>query len=158
MLFSGCAVGPDFQHPPPPEVARYTPEPLTPRTTATPGVHGGQVQHFINGRDIPGEWWQLFRSHPLDSLVQKSLIANPNLQAAQAALRQAQEMVQAQKGAFFPSAQASFDPTRQQQSGALGAVTTTPATRFNLYTAQVVHPRRVGGKSPDGRIAAGAGG
>src|SRR6516162_10213382 len=137
MLISGCAVGPDFEHPPPPEVTRYTPEPLAPRTTATAGVQGGQAQHFINGRDIPGEWWRLFGSRPLNSLVQKSLIANPNLQAAQAALRQAQEMIAAQKGKFFPSADASFTPTRQQQSGALGAVTSSPATIFNLYTAQV---------------------
>ena len=126
MILSACAVGPDFQHPPPPEVARYTPEPLAPRTVAAPDTHDGQAQHFINGRDIPGEWWVLFRSPPLNSLVKKSLLANPNLQAAQAALRQAQEMVQAQKGAFFPSAQASFTPTRQQQSGSLGAVTSSP--------------------------------
>jgi outer membrane protein TolC len=137
MLVSGCAVGPDFEHPPPPEVTRYTPEPLAPRTTATAGVQDGQAQRFINGRDIPGEWWRLFGSRPLNSLVQKSLIANPNLQAAQAALRQAQELLAAQKGKFFPSADASFTPTRQQQSGSLGAVTSTPATLFNLYTAQV---------------------
>jgi NodT family efflux transporter outer membrane factor (OMF) lipoprotein len=137
MLLSACAVGPDFQHPPPPEVARYTPEPLAPRTAATADVRGGQAQHFINGRDIPGEWWVLFRSPPLNSLVKKSLLANPNLQAAQAALRQAQEMVQAQKGAFFPSAQATFNPTRQQQSTTLGAVLANNATIFNLYTAQV---------------------
>ena len=85
LLLAGCAVGPDFQHPPPPEVARYTPEPRAPRTSATPDARDGQAQHFINGRDIPGEWWRLFRSAPLNSLVQKSLIANPNLQAAQAA-------------------------------------------------------------------------
>jgi NodT family efflux transporter outer membrane factor (OMF) lipoprotein len=137
MLVSGCAVGPDFEHPPPPEVTRYTPEPLAPRTTATAGVQDGQAQHFINGRDLPGEWWRLFGSRPLNSLVQKSLIANPNLQAAQAALRQAQELVAAQKGKFFPSADASFTPTRQQQSTSLGAVTSTNATIFNLYTAQV---------------------
>jgi outer membrane protein TolC len=128
---------PDFEHPPPPEVTRYTPEPLAPRTTATAGVQGGQAQRFINGRDIPGEWWRLFGSRPLNSLVQKSLIANPNLQAAQAALRQAQELLAAQKGKFFPSADVSFTPTRQQRSGSLGAVTSTPATLFNLYTAQV---------------------
>jgi NodT family efflux transporter outer membrane factor (OMF) lipoprotein len=137
-LVSGCAVGPDFQHPPPPEVTRYTPEPLAPRTTATADVRGGQAQHFINGRDIPGDWWRVFRSAPLNSLVQKSLIANPNLQAAQAALRQAQEMVQAQKGKFFPTAEANFNPTRQQQSTALAPLLSNNSTIFNLYTAQVM--------------------
>jgi NodT family efflux transporter outer membrane factor (OMF) lipoprotein len=138
MLVSGCAVGPDFEHPPPPEVSRYTLEPLAPRTTATPDVRDGQAQHFINGRDIPGDWWRVFRSPPLNSLVQKSLIANPSLQAAQAALRQAQEMVQAQKGKFFPSADANFNPTRSQQSTTLGPVLSNNATIFNLYTAQVM--------------------
>jgi NodT family efflux transporter outer membrane factor (OMF) lipoprotein len=138
LLVSGCAVGPDFEHPPPPEVARYTPEPLAPRTSATADVRDGQAQHFVNGRDIPGEWWRLFRSPPINSLVQKALIANPSLQTTQAALRQAQEMVAAQKGAFFPTAQANFNPARVQQSGSLGAVTSTPATLFNLYTAQVM--------------------
>src|SRR5271154_940549 len=97
LLVSSCAVGPDFEHPPPPEVARYTPEPLAPRTTATADVRDGQAQHFVNGRDISGEWWRLFRSPPLNSLVQKALIANPSLQATQAALRQAQEMVAAER-------------------------------------------------------------
>jgi NodT family efflux transporter outer membrane factor (OMF) lipoprotein len=46
-------------------------------------------------------------------------------------------MVAAQKGAFFPTATANFNPSRQQQSGSIGPVTSTPATLFNLYTAQV---------------------
>jgi NodT family efflux transporter outer membrane factor (OMF) lipoprotein len=138
MLVSGCAVGPDFEHPPPPEVTRYTREPLAPRTTATADVRGGHAQHFINGRDIPGEWWRVFRSAALDSLVQQSLNANPNLQAAQAALRQAQEMVSAQKGKFFPTAEANFNPTRQQQSGQISSTLNSGASIFNLYTAQVL--------------------
>jgi hypothetical protein len=40
-------VGPDFEHPAPPEV-RYSKEPLTPRTSST-DIGDGQSQHFING-------------------------------------------------------------------------------------------------------------
>jgi NodT family efflux transporter outer membrane factor (OMF) lipoprotein len=138
MLVSGCAVGPDFEHPPPPEVTRYTRETLALETTATPNVKDGHAQRFVDGRDIPGEWWRLFKSAPLNSLVQKSIIANPDLQSAQAALRQAQEIVQAQKGKFFPTVEANFNPTRQQQSGSLSPTVSSGATIFNLYTAQVM--------------------
>jgi NodT family efflux transporter outer membrane factor (OMF) lipoprotein len=138
VLASSCAVGPDFQQPPPPEVTRYTREPLAPRTAATPDVRGGQAQHFINGRDIPAEWWQLFRSSQLNSLVKKALLANPNLQIAQASLRQAQEMLQAQKGAFFPTAQANFNPLREQLASSIAPTLSNNSSLFNLYTAQVL--------------------
>jgi len=55
MLVSSCAVGPDFEHPAPPEASRYTKEPLATRTSSA-AIRDGQAQHFINGRDIPGEW------------------------------------------------------------------------------------------------------
>src|SRR5271170_1017074 len=47
-------------------------------------------------------------------------------------------MVAAQKGAFFPTATANFNPTRVQQSGSISPVTSSPALLFNLYTAQVM--------------------
>src|SRR6266852_4762561 len=96
MAVSGCAVGPDFEHPPAPEVGRYTREPLPPRTSSAE-VAKGRSQRFANGKDIPAEWWQLFRSPALNSLLYKALAANPNVQAALAALRAARENVYAQQ-------------------------------------------------------------
>jgi len=106
--------------------------------TSSAEVRGGQAQHFINGRDIPGEWWALFRSPALNSLIQQSLHANPNLQAAIAAVRVAQEMTYAQQGKYFPSAQANFNPTRQQLASAITPTLNSGAQRFDLYTAQVL--------------------
>jgi NodT family efflux transporter outer membrane factor (OMF) lipoprotein len=138
MLVSSCAVGPDFEHPaPPPDSARYTREPLATRTSSAP-VHDGQAQHFINGRDIPGDWWALFRSRELNSLVQQSLNCNPNLQAAIAAVRVAQEMKYSQQGKFFPEAQANFNPTRQQLASSIAPTLNNGAQRFDLHTAQVL--------------------
>ena len=137
LLVSSCAVGPDFEHPGAPEVSRYTKEPLA-TLTSSADVRGGQAQHFINGRDIPGEWWTLFRSPALNSLIQQSLHANPNLQAAIAAVRVAQEMTYAQQGKYFPSAQANFNPTRQQLASAITPTLNNGAQRFDLYTAQVL--------------------
>src|SRR5437899_9117677 len=60
----GCAVGPDFQHPPPPGASRYTEAPLPAQTESSP-VTGGAAQHFVAG-DLPAQWWSLFRSDALD--------------------------------------------------------------------------------------------
>jgi NodT family efflux transporter outer membrane factor (OMF) lipoprotein len=136
MLASGCAVGPDFVHPGAPEVSRYTRERLASRTSSA-DVDKGRSQRFVNGKDIPAEWWRLFHSPALNSLVEKSLVANPNLQATIAALRAAKENVAAQQGKFFPSIDANFNPTRQQLAGSVSPTLTSGASIFNLYTAQV---------------------
>ena len=44
----------------------------------------GAAQTFVAGRDIPGQWWTLFRSEPLNGLVEQAFRANPNLRAAEA--------------------------------------------------------------------------
>jgi NodT family efflux transporter outer membrane factor (OMF) lipoprotein len=79
---------------------------------------GGAAQYFEAGQDIPGQWWTLFHAPALDRLVVQALAANPDLKAAQAALRQAQETALAQGGALYPSIDASFSNTRQRVSGA----------------------------------------
>ena len=69
-LLASCAVGPDFFHPAAPEPRRYTKEPLTARTSST-DAPTGQSQHFTQGRDIPQEWWTLFKSPALNALVER---------------------------------------------------------------------------------------
>ena len=66
---------------------------------------------FVEGRDIPGEWWTLFHSKPLNDLIERSLKANPDLKAAQAALVVARENVLAQRGAYYPSVTGGFSAT-----------------------------------------------
>ncbi|HWN58859.1 MAG TPA: hypothetical protein VNO74_12205, partial [Methylomirabilota bacterium] len=90
VLVSGCAVGPDFQPPPPPDIARYTDARL-PAATVSSETRGGEAQHFSFGRDLPGEWWTLFHSRHLNRLIERAIAENANLQAAQLTLRQAQE-------------------------------------------------------------------
>jgi outer membrane protein TolC len=100
-LLASCALGPDFAPPSAPDVQGYTPERLTP-TTASTDTPGGQAQHFIKDLDLPGQWWTLFHSRPLNALVEKALASNQDLKAAQAALRVARENVRAQQGALWP--------------------------------------------------------
>src|ERR1700737_1791872 len=85
ILLSSCiAVGPDYLAPAPPQNDRYTREPL-PGTAGAPGVTGG-AQHFAYGRDLPEQWWRLFRSQGLNRLVEEALHNNQNLQATMSAL------------------------------------------------------------------------
>jgi len=116
-LLAGCAVGPDFRESESPTVVGYAPGPPL-ETTAASATLGGEAQHLRSGEDIPGQWWTLFRSPALDALVRDALAANPDLQAAQAALRQAQESVLAQDGALYPSVIAQGEVTREKLSGA----------------------------------------
>src|SRR5690348_6844105 len=84
LLTTACVVGPNFKPPAAPPVSGYTVK--APETTeATPGVPGGQAQHFVVAADIPADWWTLFHSKPLNDLIEKALVNNADLKAAQAA-------------------------------------------------------------------------
>ena len=133
---AGCAVGSDFQRPVAPNVDRYTQQPL-PALTASVDVKGGEAQRFMQGMDILGQWWTLFHSKPLNDLIEQALKVNPDLEAAQAALRGAWENVYAQQGAFFPSVDASFNSTRQQTAGILSSPLANGNNIYSLHTAQV---------------------
>jgi len=134
-LSAACAVGPDFKPPPAPPVSGYTPEAhLAPTTTAN--VAGGAAQNFLIGRDIPAEWWKVFHSKEIDALIAEALRANPNLQAAQAALWQAKENLYASAGKLLPSVDANAGFQRQQFSPAEFGLPGGPSI-FNLYQATV---------------------
>jgi len=136
MVLTGCAVGPDFKRPTMPAVDRYTPEQL-PKRTASVEVKGGEAQRFVQDMDIPGQWWTLFHSKPLNDLIEQALRANPDVEAAQAALRGAWENVYAQQGAFFPNVEAGFTPMRQKTSGVLSSPLANNNYTYSLHTAQV---------------------
>jgi len=129
---SGCAVGPNFERPEPPPVSGYT----AGRLPASTGAVGGEAQRFHSSRDVPGEWWTLFRSRDLRGLIEEALANNPDLQAAQAALRIARANTAAQRGAFLPSVDASFSATRQKLPADLSGDVPSPAI-FNVFTGQV---------------------
>ena len=117
-LSASCAVGPNFHHPQAPKNAGYAPEPL-PESSASTDVHGGETQYLIAGRDLPFEWWQLFQSPALNSLIERAFKANPTIAAAQAALGQAQELVYAQQGYYYPTVDSDYQFQRNKISGNL---------------------------------------
>ncbi len=132
---AGCAVGPKYKKPAPPDLSGYTPTPVA-TTSNAPDVPGGQAQQFVAG-DIPGDWWTLFHSKPLNDLIERSLKANPNVKAAQAALLVARENVLAQRGAYYPSANGGFAASHNKTSSVVSPATASGVLTYSLFTPQV---------------------
>jgi NodT family efflux transporter outer membrane factor (OMF) lipoprotein len=135
----GCAVGPNFHRPAPPADRDYGSAPSQGTTAAAAGTGGG-AQTFTGGMDIPAQWWTLFESPKLNALVEQSLKGNPNIDAARAALRQAQLLYKAQRASLLPTVQGGFDATRAKNAvDTLANPTSLPQVNpyYNLYTAQL---------------------
>ena len=136
-LLLGACVGPNFHRPAPPAVAGFTAAPLPAETAAAPGP-GGAAQRFLSGGEVARNWWTQFGSAELDALVERALRANPEVHAAQAALRQALEITAAQRGAYAPAVQAGFSAMRQRDAvGVLSPNLSSGTALYNLYTPQV---------------------
>src|ERR1700688_2138010 len=91
---AACAVGPNFKPPEAPRNAGFAPAGQT--------RPEGQAQRYVDGMDIPGQWWTLFQSAPLNALIERALANSPTLQAAQAALRQAEQTTHRHRGRDHP--------------------------------------------------------
>jgi NodT family efflux transporter outer membrane factor (OMF) lipoprotein len=143
VLLTACAVGPRWRTPPAPPHADYAPTPL-PQASASAPVHGGEAQAFVSGRDLPFEWWELFQSAQLNSLIERAFAANSTIQAAQATLRQAQEMVYAQQGFFFPTIDASYQFERQKLAGNLSGSSAPGVQGNGSNIAAVQNPPPIG--------------
>lgn len=132
LLASGCAVGPNFKRPAPPPVTSFTPAdaPHPAQTTA-------DSQALVQGMDIPGRWWTVFHSEALDDLVKEALAHNADVAAAEAALRNARELLYAQRGALLPTVDAGFNVTRSRTSATIAPVLSNNQQTYTLYTPQV---------------------
>ena len=134
---NGCAVGPDFKKPVAPQASGYGSAPDSGEITAT-DTAGGNAQRFVAGMDIPAQWWTLFQSQKLSGLVEEALKANPDVDAAKAALRQSHELYSAQWATYLPTVQAGFNGTRAKDaSNAIANPTVSVSPFYALYTAQL---------------------
>jgi NodT family efflux transporter outer membrane factor (OMF) lipoprotein len=124
LALTSCAVGPNFKTPQSPPTDRYTASDLP--------------LSLASGADIPYAWWRIYGSTALDELVDSALRGNPTVTAAQAALRQANELVKVQRATLFPGLQASYSPTRERDAiGTLSPTLSSAQPLFTLQTAQV---------------------
>lgn len=108
-LLTGCAAGPDFKRPASPTATRYAPK-------DSPAEQAGAQALKIN-QQIPADWWAMFRSEHLNSLIARAFKTNPDIAAAQATLLQAQQSVIAQQGFFYPTVGVSYTPSRNKLAG-----------------------------------------
>jgi NodT family efflux transporter outer membrane factor (OMF) lipoprotein len=134
---SACAVGPNYKAPAAPQTAGFAPPGALPSTTASAPLPGGEAQRFVDGLDIPGQWWTLFKSPALNALIERGLANSPTLEAAQAALRQANETLAAERGSFFPSVSGSYQAERQKSSGASFGLPEFGSSLYSVNTATV---------------------
>jgi NodT family efflux transporter outer membrane factor (OMF) lipoprotein len=135
-LCSGCAVGPDYHRPVTANPDGYTRSPLP--ATIGNGANTQDAQHLEPGAQISQTWWSVFGSSALNALVQRAFAHNPSIQSAQAALRQAQENVIAQRGAYLPSVQIGYSPSRQKNAvDTISPTLTSGAAMYTLHTAQL---------------------
>lgn len=110
---------------------------MTGRTVGSTAA-GVDAQRFVADMDIPAQWWTLFRSAKLTRLVDDAQRANPNVAAAQAALRQAHELYAAQWTNLLPTVQGGFSASRAHNAdSAIANPTVSPTPTYNLYTAQL---------------------
>jgi NodT family efflux transporter outer membrane factor (OMF) lipoprotein len=139
-LLAGCAVGPDFKRPATETRDSYTKGKVEAQALAHAGT---PEQHFASAADIQAEWWTLFGSPALDHLVEQALKANPSIDSAKAALRQAHEAQLAQWTAFLPVATGSFSATRYKTATSSVASPATlpnggtPPPIFNFYSTEI---------------------
>lgn len=134
-MLQSCAVGPDF-HRPIGTAQRYLDVNLPEKTVQTTGA-GGSAQYLMLGREIPEEWWALFHSPALNSLIKRGFANSPTVVAAQAALCQARENLRAQIGSIlFPALNAQASGSRQRFSPDTFGAENTPPTTFSLFNTQ----------------------
>lgn len=129
LALSGCAMGPrdtDWHAALPPAPGGGAP--VTP-------VAG---QAFAIGAATPREWWKEFASSDLDALVAAALQGSEDVRAADAALRQAQELAKAARGALGPQVDAGYQVQRAQTANSLSPPTADSSQLlYTLHTAQV---------------------
>jgi NodT family efflux transporter outer membrane factor (OMF) lipoprotein len=113
----------------PPEVLVVT------QYTSTPVAE----PRLASGKDIPAQWWTLFRSPALDGLVRRALDNSPTLARAQAKLRQAQEDLSARSGATqYPKVDAKLSPNRVDVNPqSLGIPALPVPMPLDLYLASI---------------------
>lgn len=126
---AGCAVGPDFKPPVAPPVSHYSSGADPAGTAAAQGA----TQHFVPGADVAPDWWRLFKSPQVDSVVEMALANNPGLEAARASLRQSENSLRSGYGIFYPSVNVDAAATRQRNSP-VRTGEPLPSSLFNLFT------------------------
>ena len=141
---AGCAAGPAFRRPRAPQAVPYSTTPLSTPTAVTTAAQTAVAQtahtvaqRIVEGAPVDALWWRAFGAPSLDTLIAQSLRASPTLLAAEATLRQAEQVYAAQSGSTrFPVVDGTATAQRQRfNPGTLGQV--GEPREFTLLNASV---------------------
>ena len=130
LVLPSC-VGPDFALPAAPEIAAFTPDRQPADNSA-----GGNTQRLEISNKLPADWWALFHSNALNALVERALRDNPNIPAAQAALRVTQANVYAEAGQLLPTAGGNYQGTGGLAASQVSSPLASGANYYTLHTGQ----------------------
>lgn len=124
-LLSACSTGPDFKLPVPPEGTTFTSKddvvPLN--------------QRIVLGKQIETDWWTLFASGPLNSLIHQAVKSNYGLTSAKETLAQAAEAVKAESGGQLPQVSLDAAAGRQKYGVTLFGPSNFSIPPFSYYQA-----------------------
>ncbi len=135
-LLAGCAAGPDYQTPTP-LADSALPQPVINAPNSASSSAFGAAQTWSADMDLEAPWWQQLGSPNLDALIAEALQASPTLAAAQAQLRQAEELQGAQERATkLPRADLGVGSARQHSSPSAQGLPGDGRT-FSLHSASV---------------------
>lgn len=120
---AGCAAGPDFRLP--------TADVPTALVRTSSGI---DVQAPL---PVEAQWWRAYGSPRIDALVERAWARNATLDASKAALEQAQQLVLAQRGLFWPQVSAGYSGSRQNTGTLQSSPLASGQSLYNLHTAQL---------------------
>jgi multidrug efflux system outer membrane protein len=119
MLFTGCAVGPNYSRP-------VVPSQSTWKEGAT----------TTNAAVLPTEWWTIFNDAELNALETQAIDANQDLKQAVARVTEARAIARVTKSEFYPSISANGSYSRNRLSE--NSATTLPQDPdFNAYSGSI---------------------
>ena len=130
----GCAAGPDFERPSLAMAPNYTAIDLSTQTVSS-SVAFGASQLIREDVIVGAQWWRIFGSDSLNTLIEEAFHSSPTLESANAALRRAEELYSSQAGATqVPHADLTLGPQRQRFSPSAQGQAGEPR-EFRLYSA-----------------------
>jgi outer membrane protein, multidrug efflux system len=121
LTLAGCTVGPDFLKPTPKMPEKWAEAPKDGMTTKSLDI---------------SKWWVIFRDPELNSLIQRAVQSNLDLQIAEARVREARAQRVVVAAAYYPEIDASgaYSRSRTSENANTSRTSSTPGG-VNLYQA-----------------------
>ncbi|MBO9708032.1 MAG: efflux transporter outer membrane subunit [Caulobacter sp.] len=148
---SACAAGPDYRRPALPQADAPDYRRVQAELNAAPDARPAPAASPapVMNQAVSADWWTTFQSPVLNRLIEAAHKANPTVEAATAALRQAQEQARVETGALWPQVGLTAGGARQRD----GAGARNVYTLYNASVGVAYDPDLFGGQRRRGEGA-----